>query len=64
MGKTKIFVKQPETVFALDTMKHEMINHYAQIIQKAWFRYIKKIAKTNIRQKRIQDLFFASYNII
>lgn len=40
MGHTKIFVKNPESLFLLEEMRERKFDGYARIIQKAWRRHI------------------------
>nr|XP_020636437.1 unconventional myosin-If [Pogona vitticeps] len=40
MGRTKVFVKNPESLFLLEEMRERKFDGYARIIQKAWRRHI------------------------
>uniref|UniRef100_A0A3Q3LAM8 Osteoclast-stimulating factor 1 n=1 Tax=Mastacembelus armatus TaxID=205130 RepID=A0A3Q3LAM8_9TELE len=40
MGRTKVFVKNPESLFLLEEMRERKFDTFARIIQKAWRRYI------------------------
>ncbi|KAJ8287983.1 hypothetical protein COCON_G00006420 [Conger conger] len=40
LGKTKIFVKAPESLFLLEEMRERKFNGYARVIQKAWRKHI------------------------
>ncbi|XP_063054745.1 myosin IEb [Engraulis encrasicolus] len=40
LGKTKIFVKAPESLFLLEEMRERKYNGYARVIQKAWRKHI------------------------
>jgi myosin-1 len=52
MGISKIFIKTPETLFALESMRDKYWHTMATRIQRAWRRYLqKKIdAATKIQQ--------------
>uniref|UniRef100_A0A8D3E882 Myosin IF n=1 Tax=Scophthalmus maximus TaxID=52904 RepID=A0A8D3E882_SCOMX len=40
MGRTKVFVKNPESLFLLEEMRERKFDTFSRIIQKAWRRYI------------------------
>ncbi|XP_063003181.1 unconventional myosin-If [Elgaria multicarinata webbii] len=40
MGRTKVFVKNPESLFLLEEMRERKFDSYARVIQKAWRRHI------------------------
>uniref|UniRef100_A0A8C7EYY0 Osteoclast-stimulating factor 1 n=1 Tax=Oncorhynchus kisutch TaxID=8019 RepID=A0A8C7EYY0_ONCKI len=40
LGKTKIFIKAPESLFLLEEMRERKYNGYARAIQKAWRKHI------------------------
>ncbi|XP_074510443.1 myosin IEb [Sebastes fasciatus] len=40
LGKTKVFIKAPESLFLLEEMRERKYNGYARIIQKAWRKHI------------------------
>lgn len=42
MGTTKVFIKTPETLFALEDMRDKYWHNMAARIQRAWRRYIKR----------------------
>lgn len=42
MGTTKVFIKTPETLFALEDMRDKYWHNMAARIQRAWRRYLKK----------------------
>ncbi|KAG8231097.1 hypothetical protein J437_LFUL011176 [Ladona fulva] len=57
LGKTKVFVKAPESLFLLEEMRERKYNHFARVIQKAFKKYFAR--KKNDRQKEeAADLFF------
>lgn len=52
MGVTKVFIKSPETLFALETMKDRYWHNMAARIQRAWRRYWKsKVAAARTFQR-------------
>uniref|UniRef100_A0A667Z0K9 Osteoclast-stimulating factor 1 n=1 Tax=Myripristis murdjan TaxID=586833 RepID=A0A667Z0K9_9TELE len=40
LGRTKVFVKAPESLFLLEEMRERKYNGYARVIQKAWRKHI------------------------
>ncbi|XP_068612740.1 myosin IEb [Brachionichthys hirsutus] len=40
LGKTKVFIKAPESLFLLEEMRDRKFNGYARVIQKAWRKHI------------------------
>ncbi|XP_063146862.1 unconventional myosin-If isoform X2 [Candoia aspera] len=40
MGRTKVFVKNPESLFLLEEIRERKFDGYARVIQKAWRRHI------------------------
>ncbi|KAM4567986.1 myosin IEb [Fundulus diaphanus] len=40
LGKAKVFIKAPESLFLLEEMRERKYNGYARIIQKAWRKHI------------------------
>ncbi|XP_030605781.1 myosin IEb [Archocentrus centrarchus] len=40
LGKTKVFIKAPESLFLLEEMRERKFNWYARVIQKAWRKHI------------------------
>ncbi|GMM38949.1 myosin 5 [Saccharomycopsis crataegensis] len=52
LGVTKIFIKSPETLFALETMKDKYWHNMAARIQRAWRKYWKrKVAAAVVFQR-------------
>jgi len=49
MGKTKIFVKQPETFFQLQEMRKEAVSHQAVKIQQVWRRFAARKDLVSLR---------------
>ncbi|MBN3324288.1 MYO1E protein, partial [Atractosteus spatula] len=40
LGKSKVFIKAPESLFLLEEMRERKYNGYARVIQKAWRKHI------------------------
>ncbi|XP_023657182.1 unconventional myosin-Ie-like [Paramormyrops kingsleyae] len=40
LGKAKIFIKAPESLFLLEEMRERKYNGYARVIQKAWRKHV------------------------
>ncbi|KAM9700192.1 unconventional myosin-Ie-like [Menidia menidia] len=40
LGKTKVFIKAPESLFLLEEMRERKFNGYARLIQKAWRKHV------------------------
>ncbi|CAN9514415.1 unnamed protein product [Ophioblennius macclurei] len=40
LGKSKVFIKAPESLFLLEEMRERKFNGYARVIQKAWRKHI------------------------
>ncbi|XP_052276602.1 unconventional myosin-Ie-like isoform X2 [Dreissena polymorpha] len=39
LGKTKVFIKNPESLFLLEEMRERKFDSYARVIQKSWRKY-------------------------
>ncbi|KAH3678397.1 hypothetical protein WICMUC_001414 [Wickerhamomyces mucosus] len=52
MGVTKVFIKTPETLFGLETLRDRYWHNMAARIQRAWRRYQKKRIDSAIRIQR------------
>jgi myosin-1 len=50
LGKTKLFLKQPETIFALEELKNTALHTFAAKIQRAWRRYQSNKKYVKLRQ--------------
>ncbi|KRX90400.1 Unconventional myosin-If [Trichinella pseudospiralis] len=55
MGQTKVFIKNPETVFQLEEKREEKYAHFAKIIQRAW-RRCRMNKKSNDMAQRASDI--------
>ncbi|XP_066491112.1 unconventional myosin-Ie [Tiliqua scincoides] len=51
LGKTKIFIKAPESLFLLEEMRERKYDGYARAIQKAWRRYVAKKKYVQMREE-------------
>ncbi|CAD6184828.1 unnamed protein product [Caenorhabditis auriculariae] len=57
MGKTKIFIKNPESLFLLEETRERKYDGFARVIQKAWRQHIAH--KRHAKQKEAaSDLMF------
>ncbi|KAH8725328.1 P-loop containing nucleoside triphosphate hydrolase protein [Phaeosphaeriaceae sp. PMI808] len=52
MGVTKVFIKTPETLFALETMRDRYWHNMAIRIQRAWRNYLRYRSECAIRIQR------------
>ncbi|XP_069832748.1 unconventional myosin-If isoform X2 [Dendropsophus ebraccatus] len=57
MGKTKVFVKNPESLFLLEEMRERKFDSYARAIQKAWRKYIAKRKYEQMREEASNILY-------
>ncbi|XP_056270913.1 unconventional myosin-If isoform X2 [Pseudoliparis swirei] len=51
MGHTKVFVKNPESLFLLEEMRERKFDSFARIIQKSWRRYIARKKYEQMREE-------------
>ncbi|XP_077119978.1 unconventional myosin-Ie [Ranitomeya variabilis] len=56
LGKTKIFIKAPESLFLLEEMRERKYDGYARTIQKAWRKYVARKKYVEMREQA-SDLF-------
>ncbi|XP_068131635.1 unconventional myosin-Ie [Hyperolius riggenbachi] len=56
LGKTKVFIKAPESLFLLEEMRERKYDGYARTIQKAWRQYIARKKYVEMREQA-SDLF-------
>ncbi|KAG8440419.1 hypothetical protein GDO86_006247 [Hymenochirus boettgeri] len=56
LGKTKIFIKAPESLFLLEEMRERKYDGYARSIQKAWRKYVARKKYVQMREEA-SDLF-------
>uniref|UniRef100_A0A8D2LT09 Myosin IE n=1 Tax=Varanus komodoensis TaxID=61221 RepID=A0A8D2LT09_VARKO len=51
LGRTKIFIKAPESLFLLEEMRERKYDGYARAIQKAWRKYVAKKKYVQMREE-------------
>ncbi|XP_032906150.1 unconventional myosin-Ie isoform X2 [Amblyraja radiata] len=51
MGKSKVFVKAPESLFLLEEMRERKYDAYARAIQKAWRKYAARKKYVQMREQ-------------
>ncbi|KAF7211942.1 unconventional myosin-Ie isoform X2 [Nothobranchius furzeri] len=51
LGKTKIFVKAPESLFLLEETRERKFDGYARTIQKAWRKYLARKKYVQMREE-------------
>ncbi|KAL5004495.1 hypothetical protein ScPMuIL_017951 [Solemya velum] len=57
LGRTKVFIKNPESLFLLEEMRERKFDGYARVLQKAWRKYHAR--KLYFKQKEeAADLLF------
>ncbi|XP_053318478.1 unconventional myosin-Ie [Spea bombifrons] len=56
LGKTKVFIKAPESLFLLEEMRERKYDGYARTIQKAWRKYVARKKYVQMREEA-SDLF-------
>ncbi|XP_020282389.1 unconventional myosin-Ie-like [Pseudomyrmex gracilis] len=57
LGKSKLFIKAPETLFMLEEARDRKYNMYARIIQKAFKKYFARKRQEEQKQKAADLLF-------
>ena len=57
MGKSKIFIKAPESLFLLEETRERKFDTYARVIQTAWRSYVRRREMAEIREKASDILF-------
>ena len=57
MGKSKIFIKAPESLFLLEETRERKFDGYARTIQTAWRKYVRRREMAEIREKATDILF-------
>lgn len=57
MGRTKIFVKNPESLFLLEEMRERKFDTFARIIQKAWRKFIARKKYEQMREEASDILY-------
>ncbi|XP_017877244.1 unconventional myosin-Ie-like isoform X2 [Ceratina calcarata] len=57
LGKTKLFIKAPETLFMLEEARDRKYNMYARVIQKAFKKYFARRRQEQEKQQAADLLF-------
>uniref|UniRef100_A0A673A8G4 Osteoclast-stimulating factor 1 n=1 Tax=Sphaeramia orbicularis TaxID=375764 RepID=A0A673A8G4_9TELE len=57
MGRSKVFVKNPESLFLLEEMRERKFDTFARIIQKAWRRFIARKKYEQMREEASDILY-------
>ncbi|XP_032429054.1 unconventional myosin-If [Xiphophorus hellerii] len=57
MGRTKVFVKNPESLFLLEEMRERKFDTFARTIQKAWRRYNARKKYEQMREEASDILY-------
>ncbi|MEE6487309.1 hypothetical protein FKM82_014858 [Ascaphus truei] len=57
MGRSKVFVKNPESLFLLEEMRERKFDTFARTIQKAWRRYIARRKYEQMREEASHILY-------
>jgi myosin-1 len=51
LGRTKVFVKNPESLFLLEEVRERKYDSYARVLQKAWRRFHSDLYFYNLKKK-------------
>ncbi|XP_020512052.1 unconventional myosin-If [Labrus bergylta] len=57
MGRSKVFVKNPESLFLLEEMRERKFDTFARIIQKSWRRFIARKKYEQMREEASDILY-------
>uniref|UniRef100_A0A8C9T0K9 Osteoclast-stimulating factor 1 n=1 Tax=Scleropages formosus TaxID=113540 RepID=A0A8C9T0K9_SCLFO len=57
MGRSKVFVKNPESLFLLEEMRERKFDTFARTIQKAWRKYIARRKYEQMREEASDILY-------
>ncbi|KAF7202635.1 unconventional myosin-If [Nothobranchius furzeri] len=57
MGRTKVFVKNPESLFLLEEMRERKFDTFARIVQKAWRRFNARKKYEQMREEASDILY-------
>uniref|UniRef100_A0A673II99 Osteoclast-stimulating factor 1 n=1 Tax=Sinocyclocheilus rhinocerous TaxID=307959 RepID=A0A673II99_9TELE len=57
MGRTKVFIKNPESLFLLEEMRERKFDTFARTIQKAWRKYIARRKYEQMREEASDILY-------
>uniref|UniRef100_A0A8C1R3D0 Osteoclast-stimulating factor 1 n=1 Tax=Cyprinus carpio TaxID=7962 RepID=A0A8C1R3D0_CYPCA len=57
MGRTKVFIKNPESLFLLEEMRERKFDTFARTIQKAWRKFIARRKYEQMREEASDILY-------
>ncbi|OXB56512.1 hypothetical protein ASZ78_003852, partial [Callipepla squamata] len=57
MGRSKVFVKNPESLFLLEEMRERKFDSFARVIQKAWRRHVAVRKYEQMREEASNILY-------
>ncbi|NXB12360.1 MYO1F protein, partial [Cnemophilus loriae] len=57
MGRSKVFVKNPESLFLLEEMRERKFDGFARVIQKAWRRHVAVRKYEQMREEAASILY-------
>uniref|UniRef100_A0A8D2M976 Myosin IF n=1 Tax=Zonotrichia albicollis TaxID=44394 RepID=A0A8D2M976_ZONAL len=57
MGRSKVFVKNPESLFLLEEMRERKFDSFARVIQKAWRRHVAIRKYEQMREEAASILY-------
>ncbi|XP_039623099.1 unconventional myosin-If [Polypterus senegalus] len=57
MGRSKVFIKNPESLFLLEEMRERKFDTFARTIQKAWRKYIARRKYEQMREEASDILY-------
>ncbi|KAM9831170.1 unconventional myosin-If [Neosynchiropus ocellatus] len=57
LGRSKVFVKNPESLFLLEEVRERKFDTFARIIQKSWRRYIARKKYEQMREEASDILY-------
>ncbi|XP_067932052.1 unconventional myosin-Ie-like isoform X2 [Watersipora subatra] len=57
LGKTKVFIKNPESLFLLEEVRERKFDKFARVLQKAWKQYNAKRYYFKLREQASDILF-------
>uniref|UniRef100_A0A672LWR4 Osteoclast-stimulating factor 1 n=1 Tax=Sinocyclocheilus grahami TaxID=75366 RepID=A0A672LWR4_SINGR len=57
MGRAKVFIKNPESLFLLEEMRERKFDTFARTIQKAWRKYIARKKYEQMREEASDILY-------
>ncbi|KAJ7407956.1 Unconventional myosin-Ie [Pitangus sulphuratus] len=64
LGKSKVFIKAPESLFLLEEMRERKYDGYARAIQKAWRKYAARKRYVQMREEGGSELLLAASDLL